>query len=107
MEAKLRELGADALNGLLGEGDPDPLADNLGAVVLGGLPAAERLKDAINREGAIGVALLEVHIREYAGRVPAGLATSLLCRGNLGLRLGVGGLGFAPLLIRLGSGCAR
>jgi hypothetical protein len=33
VKAELRQLAAHGLGGLLGEGDPNPLADNLGQVV--------------------------------------------------------------------------
>jgi hypothetical protein len=68
METELGKLAAHGLGGLLGERNPDPLADNLGKLVLAGQPLAEKLKHAANRESAILFALLEIHIRKYAGR---------------------------------------
>ena len=74
MEAELRELAADGLGGLLGERHPNPLADNLGEAVHVRQPLAEQVQNAVGGEGAILIALLEVHIRKYAGRL------GLLCR---------------------------
>ena len=71
MEAELRELAADGLGGLLGERHPNPLADNLGEVVRLGQPLAEKVENLVGSEGAILLALLEVHIRENAGGLPA------------------------------------
>ncbi len=48
MEAKLREVGADLLSGLLGEGDPNPLANDFGEFVLAGHPALENREDLLN-----------------------------------------------------------
>ena len=62
MKAELGELAADLLDGLVGEGDPDPLADDFGEVVLGGQPTAQQFEKALGREGAVVLALLEVHI---------------------------------------------
>ncbi len=44
VEAELRELAAQLLGGRLGEGDPDPLADNFGEVVSLGNPLAEQVE---------------------------------------------------------------
>ena len=41
MEAKLREVGAERLNRLLGEGNPNPLANYFGEFVRAGYPLAE------------------------------------------------------------------
>ena len=41
------ETAADLLGGLLGEGDPNPLADNLGEVVGGGQPLAEKVENLL------------------------------------------------------------
>ena len=43
VEAELGELAADFLGRRFGEGDPNPLADNLGQVVGGGEPLAEKV----------------------------------------------------------------
>ena len=69
MEAELGQLAAHLLGGLIGERDPNPLADNLGQGVLGRHPTAEQLKDAVGRKRAVFFALLVVHIRKYAGRL--------------------------------------
>ena len=69
MEPELRELAADGLGGLLAERNPDPLADNLGEAELLGQPLAEQLQNVVGRQRAVFVALLEVHIGEYAGMV--------------------------------------
>ena len=87
METELRELAPDLLGGLLGERDPDPLADNLGQIVLGRHPTPEQVQNAVGRKRAVFLALLVVHIRKYAGRL--GL---LWCRG-CGLRCGCLALG--------------
>jgi hypothetical protein len=58
------KLAADLLGGLLGEGDPNPLADNLGQVVHHGQPLTEKVENPICGESAIFLALLVVHLRE-------------------------------------------
>ena len=90
VEANLRETGADVLDGLIGEGDPNPLADNLGEFVNLGVPPAKVREHLGGREGAAFLPLLRVHIREYAG----GLFRCRCCRGLLCCAV------FAPLLIR-------
>jgi hypothetical protein len=67
METELRELAANLFGGLLGERNPNPLAYNFGQVVLGGHPTAEKVKHLVGRQGAVRLALGEVHIGEYAG----------------------------------------
>ena len=77
VKAELGELAADGLGGLLGERHPNPLADNLGQVVRLGQPLAEKVENLLGSKSAILFALLEIHIREYAGRL------GLLCRFRL------------------------
>jgi hypothetical protein len=72
------KLAADLLGRRLGEGDPDPLADNLGQAVLRGHPAAEELKDLFSGEGAVCLALGVVHEREDPGGSATGLLGALL-----------------------------
>ena len=62
MEAKLREVGAKLFNRLLGEGYPNPFANYFGEFVGAGYPLAESVEDFINRELAVAVAFLEIHV---------------------------------------------
>ncbi len=59
VEAKLGKVGADALGGLFGEGDPDPFADDFGELVFARHPTLEDGQDLFGRElaveGALGV----------------------------------------------------
>ena len=66
METKLREIGADALKGLLGEGDPDPFAHYFGKLELGRHPPAEFFEDFFNREFSIEIAFGKIDVRLYA-----------------------------------------
>jgi hypothetical protein len=54
---------------LLGEGDPDPFADDLGQVVSGGEPLPEEVEDLVGGQCAICFALLVVYVGEDAGRL--------------------------------------
>ena len=65
MKAKLREVGAEFLNRLLGEGNPNPLANYFGEFVRAGHPLAEGVEDFFNRELAVAVAFLEIHVGPY------------------------------------------
>ena len=65
MKAKLREVGAKLFNRLLGEGNPNPFANYFGEFVRAGYPLAESVEDFINRELAIAVAFLEIHVGQY------------------------------------------
>lgn len=79
MESELGELSAELLGRLLGEGDPDPLADYFGKGVGLGKPLAKHSQDFIGGERAVGLALFEVHVRPGAfawGRWLLALAVS-------------------------------
>jgi len=82
VKAELRELAANLLGGLLGEGDPNPLADNLGEVVHLGEPLAEKVENLLGSESAIFFALLVVDIREN----PGGFLRLLRSGGGCGVR---------------------
>ena len=64
VEAELGKLAADFLGRRLGEGDPNPLADDLGEVELFGEPLPEEVQDLVGGEGAVLLALLEVDVRK-------------------------------------------
>lgn len=66
VESELGELSAELLGGLLGEGDPDPLAYYFGKLVGLGKPLAKHSQDFIGGESAVGLALFEVHVRPGA-----------------------------------------
>ncbi len=63
VEAKLRKVRADAVDRLLGEGDPDPVANDFGEFVLARHPAFEYGENFFNWQGAIAFAFLEVDVR--------------------------------------------
>lgn len=80
MEAKLREVGAEFLNGLLGESNPNPLANHFGEFVRAGHPLAEGVEDFFNRELAVAVAFGEIHVGPYRFLRGGGGLFGLRCR---------------------------
>src|SRR5512137_2225724 len=58
VEAELGELAADFLGRRFREGNPNPLADDLGEVELVGQPRPEEVQDLVGGEGAVLLALL-------------------------------------------------
>jgi hypothetical protein len=74
VEAELGKLAADLLGRGLGEGDPDPLANYFGQVVLSRQEFTNEVEDLVGGESAILVALGEVDERQD----PVGLWRSVL-----------------------------
>ena len=67
VEANLGEASADSLGGLLGEGDPNPLADNLGEIVGRRIPPLKVREHLGHGQSAAALALGVVDVRQDAG----------------------------------------
>jgi hypothetical protein len=96
VEANLREASPDILGGLLGEGDPDPSANNLSEGKGLGIPPAQVFQDLSGGERAAFQADFVVHKRED----PCGFLLRSLSRKRIRRGCCWGLEGFAPLLIR-------